>query len=57
MLPVDHLHALREPAPLVLVPRPQLRRLNAQLEFLGEAADRRPPDDAARCAVCPMISG
>jgi hypothetical protein len=49
LLPVDHLHALREPAPLVLVPRPQLRWLNAQLEFLGEAADRRPPDDAARC--------
>jgi formylmethanofuran dehydrogenase subunit D len=36
---VDQLHALREPAPLVLVPRPQLRRLNAQLEFLGEAAE------------------
>ena len=34
-----HRHALREPVPLVLVPRPQLRRLNAQLEFLGEAAE------------------
>ena len=50
MLPVDHLHALREPAPLVLVPRPQLRRLNAQLGFLGEAATIIvPPNDAARC--------
>ena len=50
MLPVDHLHALREPAPLVLVPRPQLRRLNAQLEFLGEAAEIVVhPNDAARC--------
>ncbi len=34
-----HRHALRERVPLVLVPRPQLRRLNAQLEFLGEAAE------------------
>ena len=32
-------HALREPAPLVLVPRRQMRRLNAQLEFLGEPAE------------------
>jgi hypothetical protein len=32
---IDQLHALREPAPLVLVPRRQMRRLNAQLEFLG----------------------
>ena len=50
LLPVDHLHALREPAPLVLVPWPQLRGLNAQLEFLGEAAEIVVhPDDAARC--------
>src|ERR1700752_1961513 len=50
LLPVDHLHALREPAPLVLVPRPQLRGLNAQLEFLGEAAEIVVhPNDAARC--------
>ena len=52
LLPVDHLHALREPAPLVLVPRPQLRRLNAQLEFLGEAAEIIVhPNDAAGAGV------
>jgi len=52
LLPVDHLHALREPAPLVLVPRPQLRRLNAQLEFRGEAAEIVVhPDDVATAGV------
>ena len=49
---VDQLHGLREPAPLVLVPRRQLRRLNAQLEFLGEAAEIvLHPDDAAAAGV------
>jgi len=49
---VDQLHALREPAPLVLVPRPRLRRLNAQLEFLGEAAELIVhPNDAAGAGV------
>ena len=36
----------------MLVPRPQLRRLNAQLEFLGEAAEIVVhPDDAAAAGV------
>ena len=49
---IDQLHALREPAPLVLVPRRQMRRLNAQLEFLGEAAEIVVhPDDAAAAGV------
>jgi anaerobic selenocysteine-containing dehydrogenase len=49
---VDQLYAPRQPAPLVLVPRRQLRRLNAQLEFLGEAAEIVVhPDDAAVAGV------
>ena len=49
---VDQLNALREPAPLVLVPRRQMRRLNAQLEFLGEVAEIVVhPDDAAAAGV------
>ena len=49
---VDQLNALREPAPLVLVPRRQMRRLNAQLEFLGEVAQIVVhPDDAAAAGV------
>ena len=49
---VDHLHALREPAPQVAVPRRQLRRLNAHLEFLGEAAEIVVhPNDAAAAGV------
>jgi anaerobic selenocysteine-containing dehydrogenase len=49
---IEQLNALREPAPLVLVPRRQLRRLNAQLEFLGEAAEIVVhPDDAAAAGV------
>src|SRR3954453_8714463 len=49
---VDQLRALREPAPLVLIPRRQMRRLNAQLEFLGEAAEIVVhPDDAAAAGV------
>jgi anaerobic selenocysteine-containing dehydrogenase len=45
---VEQLDALRAPAPLVLVPRRQMRRLNSQLEFLGAAAEVViHPDDAA----------
>jgi anaerobic selenocysteine-containing dehydrogenase len=52
LLLVEQLNALREPAPLVLVPRRQLRRLNAQLEFLGEAAEIVVhPDDAAAAGI------
>jgi anaerobic selenocysteine-containing dehydrogenase len=49
---VEQLEALREPAPLVLVPRRQMRRLNSQLEFLGEAAAVViHPDDAAAAGL------
>jgi anaerobic selenocysteine-containing dehydrogenase len=49
---VEQLDALREPAPLVLVPRRQMRRLNSQLEFLGAAAEIViHPDDAAAADV------
>ena len=49
---VDQLNALREPAQLVLVPRRQMCRLNAQLEFLGEVAEIVVhPDDAAAAGV------
>jgi anaerobic selenocysteine-containing dehydrogenase len=49
---VEQLEALREPAPLVLVPRRQMRRLNSQLGFLGEAAEIVVhPDDAAAAGL------
>ena len=49
---VGQLAALREPAPLMLVPRRQRRRLNSQLEFLGESAEvLLHPDDAAAAGV------
>ena len=49
---VDQLNALQEPAQLVLVPRRQMRRLNAQLAFLGAvAAIVIHPDDAAAAGV------
>jgi anaerobic selenocysteine-containing dehydrogenase len=49
---VEQLDALRAPAPLVLVPRRQMRRLNSQLEFLGAAAEIViHPDDAAAAGV------
>jgi len=50
---VDQLSALsEEPAPLVLVPRRQMRHLNSQLDFLGEDADVIiHPDDAAEAGV------
>ncbi|HKP43148.1 molybdopterin-containing oxidoreductase family protein [Mycobacterium sp.] len=51
-LVVEQLAALREPAPLVLVPRRQMRRLNSQLEFLDEVAEILVhPDDAAAAGV------
>ena len=49
---VGQLAALREPAPLMLVPRRQRRRLNSQLEFLGESAEvLLHPDDARAAGV------
>jgi anaerobic selenocysteine-containing dehydrogenase len=36
---VEQLRALEEPAPLVLAPRRQPRRLNSQFGYLGEAAE------------------
>ncbi len=49
---VDQLAALRTPAPLVLVPRRQKRRLNSQLSFLGEGpVILVHPDDAAGAGV------
>jgi len=36
---VDQLAALEPPAPLVMVPRRQRKKLNGQLDFLGEAAE------------------
>jgi anaerobic selenocysteine-containing dehydrogenase len=48
----EQLEALREPAPLVLVPRRQMSRLNSQLEFLGEAPEVVVhPDDAAAAGL------
>ena len=49
---VDQLAALEAPAPLVMVPRRQRKKLNGQLDFLGE----RPeifvhPDDGAAAGV------
>ena len=49
---VDQLAGLWEPAQLVLVPRRQRRRLNSQLEYLGESAEVFVhPDDAAAAGV------
>lgn len=49
---VDQLAKLRETAPLVLIPRRQMRRLNAQLDFLGESAEVfLHPDDGAAAGV------
>jgi anaerobic selenocysteine-containing dehydrogenase len=50
---VDQLAELEEPAaPLVLVPRRQVRHLNSQLDFLGEVADVIVhPDDASAAGV------
>jgi anaerobic selenocysteine-containing dehydrogenase len=49
---VDQLAALDEPAPLVLVPRRQARRLNSQFGYLHEPAEIVVhPDDAAAAGV------
>lgn len=52
---VDQLLGLEPPAPLVMVPRRQRKKLNGQLDFLGEAAEIMiNPDDGAAAGV---ISG
>lgn len=50
---VEQLAKLREPASLVLTPRRQMRRLNAQFDFLGDPADVliHPEDGAASGVV------
>jgi anaerobic selenocysteine-containing dehydrogenase len=49
---VDQLAALEPPAPLVLIPRRQAKKLNAALDFLGETADvLLHPDDAGAAGV------
>jgi anaerobic selenocysteine-containing dehydrogenase len=49
---VDQLAALQPPAPLVMVPRRQRKKLNAQLDFLGEHAEILiHPDDGAAAGV------
>ena len=49
---VEQLETMREPAPLVLTPRRQMRRLNAQFDFLGDPADVLiHPDDGAASGV------
>lgn len=49
---VDQLAALQPPAPLVLIPRRQMRKLNSQFEYLGEPAKILiHPDDAAAADV------
>jgi anaerobic selenocysteine-containing dehydrogenase len=49
---VDQLAALAPPAPLVLVPRRQRKKLNGQLDFLGEPPEIFiHPDDGAAAGV------
>lgn len=49
---VDQLASLEAPAPLVLVPRRQVRHLNSQLDFLGEVVEVIVhPDDATAAGV------
>ena len=49
---LDQLAALRPPPPLVMVPRRQRKKLNAQLDFLGERAEILiHPDDGAAAGV------
>ncbi|ULE34655.1 molybdopterin-containing oxidoreductase family protein [Mycobacterium sp. IDR2000157661] len=50
---VGQLAALEPPPPLVLVPRRQRKKLNGQLDFLGEPAEIliNPDDGAAACVV------
>jgi anaerobic selenocysteine-containing dehydrogenase len=55
---VEQLSALQAPAPLVLTPRRQMRRLNAQFDFLGDPADVLiNPDDGVAAGIvdgCPV---
>ena len=49
---LDQLAALGPPSPLVMVPRRQRKKLNGQLDFLGEAPDILiHPDDGAAAGV------
>ncbi len=49
---VDQLCALEPPAPLVMVPRRQRKKLNGQLDFLGESAEILiHPDDGAAARI------
>jgi anaerobic selenocysteine-containing dehydrogenase len=49
---VGQLAALKPPAPLVMVPRRQRKKLNGQLDFLGEPAEILiHPDDGAAAGV------
>jgi len=49
---LDQLAALGSPSPLVMVPRRQRKKLNGQLDFLGEAPDILiHPDDGAAAGV------
>jgi anaerobic selenocysteine-containing dehydrogenase len=49
---VDQLAALEPPAPLVMVPRRQRKKLNGQLDFLGEPPEILiNPDDGAAAGV------
>jgi anaerobic selenocysteine-containing dehydrogenase len=49
---LDQLAALEPPAPLVMVPRRQRKKLNGQLDFLGEAAEILiHPDDGTAAGV------
>jgi len=49
---VDQLADLEPPAPLVLIPRRQPKKLNAALDFLGEAATvQLHPEDASTSSV------
>jgi anaerobic selenocysteine-containing dehydrogenase len=49
---VDQLSALEPPAPLVFVPRRQRKKLNGQLDFMGERAEILiHPDDGASAGI------
>jgi anaerobic selenocysteine-containing dehydrogenase len=49
---VDQMASLGDPAPLVLIPRRQGRKVNASLDFLGEKAEvLLHPDDASEAGV------
>jgi anaerobic selenocysteine-containing dehydrogenase len=49
---LDQLAALKPPAPLVMVPRRQRKKLNGQLDFLGEPAEILiHPDDGSAAGI------